>query len=438
MHESYRRLLQLQLDKLGGGTPLSAGSTAEYSIETQALHPRFPHHLSSFFITAGVTKICRLHASKLQRFSVTLLSLWLDSGHRGCRLSLVKIKRPSHQVATYSTELSEGNYFVCRTLRARSGLVQWLAAHFPCLCHLWACFVQLAIAPARLTMDHDIHTTSTSNLTTFTSSKRRRNTLTKNPPPSAYPTRGSLYNQQFSTALQRAPSAPSPYQRSLDASRSSRDFRQRSQSNAYRSSTSSLEHVSGAPSPIAPASDFFASTTNGYPLQHHIPLTPQTSDDRHNDLIGAPFDASGLLSSFEATSMNEKQNAGGSSPFPNALTHTHTSPDLRSHPLRTSQTFGPGAVAMMEVTPPKSENGTFSPKRFSGDGHSKPAGPFRKKSGFSSFVNNMLGSPRTIKISAPENPMHMIHVDYDNQTGQFTVSRAMAWSCSLHPSRVIP
>lgn len=76
----------------------------------------------------------------------------------------------------------------------------------------------------------------------------------------------------------------------------------------------------------------------------------------------------------------------------------------------------------MEVTPPKSENGILSPKRFSGDGQTKPAGPFRKKSGFSSFVNNMLGSPRTIKISAPENPMHMIHVGYDNQTGQFTVS----------------
>lgn len=77
---------------------------------------------------------------------------------------------------------------------------------------------------------------------------------------------------------------------------------------------------------------------------------------------------------------------------------------------------------MMEVTPPKSENGTLSPKRFSGEGNNKPPGPFRKKSGFSSFVNNMLGSPRTIKISAPENPMHMIHVGYDNQTGQFTVS----------------
>ncbi|OQV02626.1 Protein kinase domain-containing protein [Cladophialophora immunda] len=266
----------------------------------------------------------------------------------------------------------------------------------------------------------NVHNTTSSNLTTFTSSKRRRNTLTKNPPPSAFPSKGSLRKQQSSAALQRAPSAPSPYPRSHDASLSSRDFHQRTQSSAFASSTSSLEHSSGAPSPIVPSANFLASSVNGYQVPQHLPLTPQTSDDRHKDLIGAPFDASGLLSSFQATGMNDNQNAGAQSPYPPPLTQTHTSPDLRSHPLRNSQTFGPGMVAMMEVTPPKSENGTLSPKRFSGDGHTKPAGPFRKKSGFSSFVNNMLGSPRTIKISAPENPLHMIHVGYDNQTGQFT------------------
>ncbi|OCT53610.1 Serine/threonine-protein kinase ste20 [Cladophialophora carrionii] len=269
-------------------------------------------------------------------------------------------------------------------------------------------------------MDHDVYNSATPNLTTFSSSKRRRNTLTKNPPPSAYPSKGALAGHHSAAALQRAPSAPSPYQRSHDASQSSRDFHHRSQSNAYGSSNSSLEHISGAPSPVVSSTNFFAASANSYQLPQHTPLTPQTSDDRHNDLIGAPFDASGLLSSFQASSMSEKQNGAGSSPFPAPLTHTYTSPDLRSHPLRNSQTFGPGAVGMMEVTPPKSENGTLSPKRFSGDGHIKPAGPFRKKSGFSSFVNNMLGSPRTIKISAPENPMHMIHVGYDNQTGQFT------------------
>ena len=288
-------------------------------------------------------------------------------------------------------------------------------------------------------MDHDVYTTTTSNnLTSFTASKRRRNTLTKNPPPSAYPSKGSLYNQQSPAALQRAPSAPSPYHRSQDTSQSSRDFHHRTQSNVYGSSSSSLNRTSGAPPPIGHSTDFFASSANGYQLPQHIPLTPQTSDERHQDLIGAPFDATGLLSSFQATSMNNNQNAGGQSPTPHPLTHIHTSPDLRSHPPRNSQTFGPGAVAMMEVTPPKSENGTLSPKRFSGDGYSKPPGPFRKKSGFSNFVNNMLGSPRTIKISAPENPMHMIHVGYDNQTGQFTVSRSMAWPSADHPLMAPP
>jgi DNA-binding beta-propeller fold protein YncE len=47
----------------------------------------------------------------------------------------------------------------------------------------------------------------------------------------------------------------------------------------------------------------------------------------------------------------------------------------------------------------------------------------RKKSGFSGFMSSIgVGSPRGVKISAPENPVHVTHVGYDNQTGQFTVS----------------
>jgi p21-activated kinase 1 len=137
-------------------------------------------------------------------------------------------------------------------------------------------------------------------------------------------------------------------------------------------------------------------------------------------LLGAPFDASGLLSSFQVTGTNREQNAMMQTSQPPQLTRNYTSPESRTPSGGLSQTSASSGLAMMEVTPPKSENGILSPKRFSGDG-TKPPGPFRKKSGFSSFVNNMLGSPRSIKISAPENPMHMIHVGYDNQTGQFTV-----------------
>lgn len=261
-------------------------------------------------------------------------------------------------------------------------------------------------------MDADIHA----------GTKRRRATLTKNPPPSAYPSGSSnvLRKPQSQAALQRAPSAPSPYPRSATASQSAH-FHQRTQSSVFGSSTSSLERISGAPSPLVPSSDYFPPAANNHRGPQALPLTPHTSDDRHNDLIGAPFDASGLLLSFQTTGMGAAQDEPRQQSSQG--TQNNISPDLRYHPLRNSQTINPGGIAMMEVTPPKSENGILSPKRFSGDGqNTKPAGPLRKKSGFSTFVNNMLGSPRTIKISAPENPMHMIHVGYDNQTGQFTVS----------------
>lgn len=44
---------------------------------------------------------------------------------------------------------------------------------------------------------------------------------------------------------------------------------------------------------------------------------------------------------------------------------------------------------------------------------------FKKKSGLSSFFN--LSSPRRPPISAPENPVHVTHVGYDQETGEFTV-----------------
>jgi p21-activated kinase 1 len=63
----------------------------------------------------------------------------------------------------------------------------------------------------------------------------------------------------------------------------------------------------------------------------------------------------------------------------------------------------------------------------------------RKKSGFSGFMSSIgVGSPRGVKISAPENPVHVTHVGYDNQTGQFTVSvlPAAKYSTEADPSRV--
>lgn len=77
---------------------------------------------------------------------------------------------------------------------------------------------------------------------------------------------------------------------------------------------------------------------------------------------------------------------------------------------------------MNEKAPPRvGENQIISPKRYSDESKDPKQGMMRKKSGFSGFINSMgIGSPRGVKISAPENPVHVTHVGYDNKTGQFT------------------
>ena len=275
---------------------------------------------------------------------------------------------------------------------------------------------------------------------------RRRGTLTKQPPPSVLSSRPSLRKPQSNTSLQRHPSAPIYPRSHTPTSYSSRDFHQRTKSSAYGSSSSSLEQASSGPSPASNSVNYGVSSTSAltYPSQHTPNTAPaQGSNDRSttDNLIGAPFDARGLLSSLDP-SLNSSSGYAGSQtsasrrPEPPPLNHTHTSPDLRFHQVRQSQSFNQGGQGVMEITPPRSDNGTVSPKRYSDDASGKPPGPHRKKGGFSSFMNSMLGSPRTIKISAPENPVHMIHVGYDNVTGQFTV-RFMCQSTYVCFSQVV-
>ena len=262
---------------------------------------------------------------------------------------------------------------------------------------------------------------------TNTSSTKQRRPSTKlhKDPPRLFPS-SSLRKKNSSASLQRHPSAPVYPRTHIGAS--SREHL-RTKSTTYGSSTSSIDQRSAGPSPILPENEFGNSATvhsssSRLPHSARISLTDRSSDE----LIGAPFDARGMLNALDSTQASGPQNPPTRPPVPHSA---HTSPDPRiagSPSLRQSASFTAGDPRM-EKAPSSGYNGSTTPKRYSDEATGgKPSGPFRKRTGFSSFVNSMLGSPRNIKISSPENPVHVTHVGYDNQTGQFTVrKRKMFW-----------
>jgi p21-activated kinase 1 len=116
-------------------------------------------------------------------------------------------------------------------------------------------------------------------------------------------------------------------------------------------------------------------------------------------------------------------------PPPPPLTYTNSGTmgsSFKPPPLRQSQSFSVGDRAT-PPSPPKAQTSTNMdrPKRAADD--IKPlAAVGRKKSGFSQFMNTMLGSPKRataapVEISKPSNYVHVTHVGFDFDTGQFTV-----------------
>jgi p21-activated kinase 1 len=92
-------------------------------------------------------------------------------------------------------------------------------------------------------------------------------------------------------------------------------------------------------------------------------------------------------------------------------------------PLRQSATYAAGDLPVLNEKngPPKADTAGLH-KRYSDETkESKIPSMLRKKSGFSGFMNSLVGSPKKPLISAPENPVHVTHVGYDSTTGQFTV-----------------
>lgn len=226
--------------------------------------------------------------------------------------------------------------------------------------------------------------------------------LTKDQPSPNMPSPRSLHSQCSGT-LKRNPSAPTYPQLASPANRD----HIRTYSTQHSSSNSSLEQSS----PSIASSEFGShGQINSYKPPYRSSLS------KSDEVIGAPAD--GLRTVNTAPTPNH-QNPPRRPPLPPSF--TSLDPRMLTPSLRQSASFSAGDRTLVDLTPPRSDTSLSSKSKRHSDEANGARTRWRKKSGLSGFVNSMLGSPRNVKIGAPENPVHMIHVGYDNETGQFTV-----------------
>ena len=241
--------------------------------------------------------------------------------------------------------------------------------------------------------------------------------LTKNPPPNAsFNTRMSANN--IATHLRRHPSAPN----SPSSSEPSSSYDHHRTQSSHTSSSSSLDRSPNFTSPnFSPR-----APQDTYSAQYNYSAQQGFNGKSVDDFTYAPVDATGGLA-LDSTKASGLQNSLRR-PGPPPLSHTSPDPRMMSPALRQSASFSVDDRSR-EITPTRSETSSSS-KRYSDEGRN--SAPWKKKSGFSSFMNSVLGSPRSVKISAPENPVHVTHVGFDNETGQFTVCTIQVLCCCLY------
>lgn len=232
----------------------------------------------------------------------------------------------------------------------------------------------------------------------------------------------SLSSQRSSsTSLQRAPSAP--YSRSPNLTyKHARTITSPGPTTYYSSSSSSLDRQISGPSPIVATHELNAPLGQNGGKQYSNPPGRNLLETSPEDFIGAPFDGAEIFNQIDSTKASGYQNSLRRPPPP-PLVQAQTSPlpTTMDPPLRRSTSFTAASRATEKVPAARAaEVQVISPKRYSDETREPRSGMLRKKSGFSGFMNSLVGSPRRINISAPENPVHVTHVGYDNDTGMFT------------------
>jgi len=149
-----------------------------------------------------------------------------------------------------------------------------------------------------------------------------------------------------------------------------------------------------------------------------LSVTEKTS----TDLLGARFDSAAVISGIDAVPYSTEDPIPAAPLLrplqPQPLDTTQSRPPQPSHANTTGRRPLPElATSFQAITGRKMEEIRGPRQRYSDEVKDTR---LKKKSGFSSFFN--LSSPRRPAISAPENPVHVTHVGYDQETGEFTVS----------------
>ncbi|KAL9026842.1 MAG: hypothetical protein Q9196_004552 [Gyalolechia fulgens] len=232
--------------------------------------------------------------------------------------------------------------------------------------------------------------------------------LTKQPPVTITAAISPPLHQDSDLDLRRY--LPASQTTTLDDHRKQYDSRADS---SHTSSTTSVEL-----SPKLAASKFGAQAQpEPYTNRHRFSLRRSLNGSRTSEeLVGASSDGSSTLDSTKAGGYQNSLRR----PPPPPLSYTSPDPRMVSPQLRQSASFST-VDRSVDITPPRSDTVSTPSKRYSDGGKTAP---WRKKGGLSGFMNSVLGSPRTVKISAPGNPVHVTHVGFDNETGKFTVCRA--------------
>ncbi|KAH7069880.1 kinase-like domain-containing protein [Paraphoma chrysanthemicola] len=227
--------------------------------------------------------------------------------------------------------------------------------------------------------------------------QRTARRLKKGPPPVAY-----LNSQKGTNLLRRSPSAPGrPFSnQSLGAAAGP---------TSSQASTSPNPLLRRSPSLLNPVHEQHAASTDYATSASQFALPPAS--------VGAPFTAT----TVEAALANS--HAGPRRPAGPQHAYTDQPTKYRSPKLRQSSSFTALARNKMD-TPPGTKSPRTNTNRYSDDtseaSKKRHSGGGKKKGTFSSFMSNLVSSPRRPTISTPTNPMHVTHVSIDNETGEFT------------------